>query len=86
VRRPLRGDRPQRGRERERDRHRDDRERPLPPAQPRGAKAPVDEFFTKPYEPAAGTEAEGKEPEAEATTRSGKKAGKVAALLGGRQH
>ena len=101
VRRPSRGDRPERGersergerpeRGRERDRDRDHRDRSPPRSQARGAPArppaPVDEFFSKPYEPpAAAGDAEGAAPGAEpAKVDDGRKPGKVAALLGGRK-
>jgi superfamily II DNA/RNA helicase len=80
-----------RGRDRDRDRERSaPRERAAAPPPPR--KPPVDEFFSKPYEPPAGSEAEADKahaekaeggPEAESQR---KKPGKVAALLGGRKH
>ena len=101
VRRPSRGERPERGertergerseRGRERDRDRDHRDRSPPRSQARGAPArppaPVDEFFSKPYEPpAAAGDAEGAAPGAEpAKVDDGRKPGKVAALLGGRK-
>ncbi len=84
VRRPSGGDRHERGRGRERERDREGpRERPRA-APPRSA--PADDFFSKPYEPAAG-EAEAAKADAEpAPAGSGKKPTKVAALLGGRKH
>jgi superfamily II DNA/RNA helicase len=94
VRRPSRGDRPERGerseRGRERDRDRDHRDRSPPRSQAHGAPArppaPVDEFFSKPYEPAAAGDAEGAAPGAEpAKVDDGRKPAKVAALLGGRK-
>jgi superfamily II DNA/RNA helicase len=59
------------------------------PSRPRRAevapRAPVDEFFTRPYEPAAVAEAA--KPEGEtAPLDARKKPAKVAALLGGRKH
>jgi ATP-dependent RNA helicase RhlE len=81
VRRPSRGERHERGHERGRERDREGpRERPRAPA------APVDEFFTKPYEPAA-AETEAAQPDAAepAPEPNGKKPAKVAALLGGRK-
>jgi superfamily II DNA/RNA helicase len=80
VRRPARGDHPERSRERERGRDREPaRERPRA-APPRSA--PADDFFSRPYEPAAGTgEAAGAEHE-EPAPATGKKPAKVAALLG----
>ena len=88
VRRPSRGDRPERGRERDRDRHHRDRPAPREPshAAPSRPAAPADEFFSKPYEPAAGSEAEVEAPAAEPEKSGiGKKPAKVAALLGGRK-
>ena len=86
VRRPSRGDRPERGRdrpERGRDRDRgtghDQRRAATPP------RAPADDFFSKPYEPAAGAaeaEVEGDERK-EAAPTTGRKPAKVATLLGG---
>jgi len=78
VRRPSRGERQERGRERDRD---SARER-LQPAAPRRS-APVDDFFSKPYEPAKN---EGEAETADSATPvagAEKKPAKVAALLGG---
>jgi superfamily II DNA/RNA helicase len=86
VRRVARGDRPARGRERE-------RERELPRERPRAAPeraAPVDDFFSRPYEPAAGG-AESSKADAETAKADAvegapgtpRKPGKVATLLGG---
>jgi hypothetical protein len=83
VRRPSRGERPERPRERERDR---ERAREAPRERARAApprSAPADEFFDRPYEPSA-EPAEAAKPEAEAApAASDKKPAKVAALLGG---
>jgi superfamily II DNA/RNA helicase len=94
VRRPSRGERPERverperGRGRDLDRGGDSRGRPAMRAPARGtsspAAAPADEFFSKPYQPAAG-EAEAARPEGESAAEPGKKPAKVAALLGGRK-
>jgi superfamily II DNA/RNA helicase len=84
--RTERGDRGERGRDRDRD-HRGrspsaERSRGAPSRPP----APVDEFFSKPYEPAAASAAESAAPGAEpARSDDGKKPAKVAALLGGRK-
>jgi superfamily II DNA/RNA helicase len=95
VRRPSRGDRPERGRDRpERGRDRPergrDRDRGTGHDRPRAAtppRAPVDDFFSKPYEPAAGAaEAEagtGGDERKEAAPAAGRKPAKVATLLGG---
>jgi superfamily II DNA/RNA helicase len=99
VRRPSRPDRDERGErtersdrgERGRDRDRDHRGRSTSAERSRGAPsrppAPVDEFFSKPYEPAAAAgDAAGAAPGAEpAGSDDGKKPAKVAALLGGRK-
>jgi superfamily II DNA/RNA helicase len=77
VRRPARVDRQERGRERDREAP---RERQRPPPTP---TAPVDEFFSKPYEPAAGAAEQGVKASADAVPPTGKKPAKVAALLGG---
>jgi superfamily II DNA/RNA helicase len=89
--RAERGERAERGRDRDRDRDRVQRDRSTSREPSRGAPsrppAPADEFFSKPYEPAAGSAAEGAAPEAEpAKSSDGKKPAKVAALLGGRKH
>jgi superfamily II DNA/RNA helicase len=81
VRRPSRGERPER-------RGRELRERASPREAARGAAprppAPVDDFFSRPYEPAA-TEAEAGENAEASAPAAGKKPAKVAALLGGRK-
>jgi ATP-dependent RNA helicase RhlE len=83
LRRAPRGDRP--GRPRERD---GARERPRAAS----SSTPVDEFFTRPYEPAEPAAAEPGPAGAESETpaeadkgRPGKRPAKVAALLGGRK-
>jgi len=82
-----RGERAERGRERDRD-HRD-RSTPREPSRgaPSRPPAPVDEFFSKPYEPAAAGDAEGAAPAGAEPAKDddGKKPAKVAALLGGRK-
>jgi superfamily II DNA/RNA helicase len=94
VRRPSRGERSERddragrGRERDRDRDRQDRATSGGPSRvgPSRAPAPVDEFFSKPYEPAAGAAPDGAPAGTEPAKRDdGKKPAKVAALLGGRK-
>jgi hypothetical protein len=87
--RAERGERTERGRDRDRDRVQRDRPTSREPSRgaPSRPPAPADEFFSKPYEPAAGSAAEGAAPEAEpAKSSDGKKPAKVAALLGGRKH
>jgi superfamily II DNA/RNA helicase len=78
---PPRGDRHERDRDRDRD-----RERAVPRERPRtGAprSAPVDEFFTKPYEPAAGATEPGPDTSGETEAVPAKKPAKISALLGG---
>jgi ATP-dependent RNA helicase RhlE len=77
VRRPSRGEHPQRSRDRDREPLRQ-RERPaVPPA------APADDFFSKPYEPSASEAETAKGEQEELAPGVSKKPAKVATLLGG---
>jgi superfamily II DNA/RNA helicase len=66
---------------RERDERASRREVGRPPGRSQGPTTPVDDFFTRPYEPADGDAAEQMAGESPATRE--RKPGKVAALLGG---
>jgi superfamily II DNA/RNA helicase len=79
-----RADRGERGGRRERPARRDFAERPARQSAP----APVDDFFTKPYEESTTekTAAEAAPREGEDSERRTQKPAKVAALLGGRKH